>query len=324
MVVGQRPNWVDVCVGLILAVGGLMVLAGREAAALWVVPGLVAALGPLARAWRGSRGTALRSAVLWGAAAVGAGLVAQACAGIEPLGSGRPWAGHATYLSALATLAALVSVLNARKPGAAVWAILMGVLVLVFLIPWLEGDVLARRARGLSRLRLVSPWTVFYGLLVLAGVTNYAPTRYGPAVAVLAAGFAAEYVALTRVDVAIERRGLLWSVFPWTLAVAIRVAHGCARREPAGQCGLERTWTWFRDHWGVVWALRVQERFNRTAETLRWPIRLGWYGVVPAPDADADAGGAAPELPDAAEPALRGLLRRFADPGRIDRAIGRG
>src|SRR5207245_6824908 len=114
----------------------------------------------------------------------------EAAAWGEPTGTGRPLAGHLTYLAVLATLAALVSVLNARTPGGGAWAILMGLLVLVFLIPWLEGPGLVRDARGLGRLRLDAPWTLFYALLVLAGVTNYLPTRYGPTAAWLAAGFA--------------------------------------------------------------------------------------------------------------------------------------
>ena len=69
---------------------------------------------------------------------------------------------------------------------------MMGLLVLVFLIPWLEGR------GGWDRLRLDSPWTLFYGLLVLAGVTNYLPTRYGPAAAWLGLALVVEYLGLTR------------------------------------------------------------------------------------------------------------------------------
>ena len=65
----------------------------------------------------GERGTALGAAVIWAGLAVGLGLVSQVVAWSEPLASGRPLAGHWTYLSALATLAALISVLNARTPG---------------------------------------------------------------------------------------------------------------------------------------------------------------------------------------------------------------
>jgi hypothetical protein len=82
---------------------------------------------------------------------------------------------------------------------------------------------------------------------------------------------------------------------------------------------LERLWFWFRDLWGVVWALRTLERFNRTAELKGWPVRLGWYGLDPV------AGSLAEEplqVPPEAEPTLRGLIRRFAHSGRLDEVLG--
>ena len=76
-------------------------------------------------------------------------------------------------------LAALLSVLNARDPGGRIWAGLMVMLVVVFLIPWLETPGRWRRAQALTPPNLESPWTLFYGILVLIGVTNYLPTRFG-------------------------------------------------------------------------------------------------------------------------------------------------
>ena len=89
---------------------------------------------------------------------------------------------------------------------------------------------MARGAGGLARLRLGSPWTLFYVLLVVAGVTNYLPTRYGPAAAWLALGFTLEYAALTREGWSRGTRGLAWSAVPWTLAVAIWTARWRSRR----------------------------------------------------------------------------------------------
>jgi hypothetical protein len=258
--------------------------------------------------------------VVWAWVAVLLGVVAQGAASVEPLGSGRPGAGHLAYLSVLATLAALISVLNARSPGGGAWAILMGLLVLVFLIPWLEGPTLVRNANRIGRLRLDAPWSLFYGLLVVAGVTNYLPTRYGPAALWLAAGFVLEYLGLSRSDWSPARRGVLWSAVPWTLAVAVWVADGRSRRPVEAPSRLGTTWLWFRDHWGVVWALRVQERFNRAAESAHWPTRLSWYGVVPA----ETGSGPNPAVPEAAEVTLKGLLRRFATSARIDEESSRG
>ena len=111
--------------------------------------------------------------------------------------TGRPWTGRITYLMVLLLLASLTSVLGARNPGGKAWAILMVLLVVVFLIPWLESGGRLRRTQGLGQVQLDSPWTLFYGLLGLAGVTNFLPTRHGLAALSLGAGLVLEFLGLT-------------------------------------------------------------------------------------------------------------------------------
>jgi hypothetical protein len=315
-----------------MAIGGLLILAAvmigvqPDQAPSWLALALVTTARPWWDAWRSTGGTALRPALLWGALAIVAAIAAQAVGWSEPIAGGRPGAGRLTYLSTLAALAALGSVLNARAPGGRVWAGLMAILVVVFLIPWLEGPWRVRRAGGLTLLHLDAPWTIFYGLLVLVGVTNYLPTRFGAAAGWLTLGFVLEYLGLTRDDWPPSRRALLWAWSSWSLAASVWTAHRGGRRAPAARTRVERLWFWFRDLWGVVWALRILERFNRTAELKGWPVRLGWFGLEPAgPSAVAGpvpAGGSAAvvvvEDPPEAEAAFRGLIRRFAQPDRID------
>ncbi|MEO6808953.1 MAG: hypothetical protein ABI353_07555 [Isosphaeraceae bacterium] len=306
--------WLIVILGL-LALGFFPSWAPRV-----VLVALTSAILPVAKAWNAARGTALRAALAWWALALTLGMISQVVALGEPWESGRPGAGHWTYLATLATLAATTSVLNARRPGGSAWALLMGLLVLVFLLPWMEGAGLAHRAAGWARLRLEAPWTLFYGLLVLAGVTNYLPTRYGLAAFWLTLAFVTEYLALTQSGWDLSWRGRAWSAVPLALAAAPWSARVRSRQGKPRSPGLERLWPWFRDHWGVVWALRVQERFNRTAQTAAWPIRLAWHGLEPAPGLENDP---FPAIPDAAEATLLTLLRRFADPGRLREAAGR-
>ncbi len=298
--------------GLCVLAGGALLLARNEHAPWAVIAALVLAIEPLLRAFLDTKGTALGAAVVWGLVALGVGLIAEGLALLQPLATGRPAAGHIGYIATLSALAALISVLNARTPGGAAWASLMALLILVFLIPWLEGPGLGRAGMGAGRLRLTNPWTIFYGLLVLAGVTNYLPTRYGPAVAWLGLGFALEFAGLTWSGLSASTRATLWTAVPWTFAAAVATAELRARSRPISSSRLEALWFWFRDHWGVVWALRTQERFNRTAEAANWPVRLAWHGVIVSDGATS---------PEAATATLKGLLRRFAQPDRIDRAI---
>jgi hypothetical protein len=311
-------RWLDrrssfrVGAGMVLVVGGIVLARDAERAPGWVLGGLATAVWPLVVAWRAARGTALRAAVVWGALAIVWGMVAQGRGLGESLAGGRPGAGHWAYLSALATLAALISVFNARRPGGGAWALLMALLVLVFLIPWLEGAGLASGGGAWERLHLESPWSWFFGILTLAGVINYVPTRYLPAAGWLALGLGWMWLALVTPSCPMAWRGTAWSASPWALAVASWTAEICSRRAATGRNRLERLWFPFRDHWGTVWGLRIQERLNRSAEAAGWPIRLSWHGVVPAPGRSGQD-----ELPEAAAATFKGLLRRFADEERI-------
>jgi len=187
------------------------------------------------------------------------------------------------------------------------------------LFPWLEAAGRVRRAQGPGSFQLDSPWNLFYGLLVVAGITNYVPTRYGAAALAMGAGLVLEYLGLTRTNWTAATRAAIWPAVAWTLALSCGLAAWSASRTSPGSTNLERLWLWFRDHWGVVWALRIEERFNRTAELGRWPIRLTWFGLAPVawsssgPDGSWDS-----PLPPAAEATLRSLIRRFVVPDRID------
>jgi hypothetical protein len=193
-------------------------------------------------------------------------------------------------------------------------------LVVVFLIPWLEGSARLRSVKGLASLDLASPWTIFYWLLLVAGVTNFLPTRYGPAATVVGLALTLEYLGLTHTDWTDRSRALVWQWVAWLLALGIWVADWCASKPVAGGTDFERLWLWFRDHWGVVWAIRIEDRFNRSAESSGWLTRLTWFGVT---QVESSPKAASSTPPDQAEAMLRGLIRRFADPDRLDE-VSRG
>ncbi len=303
----------------LLIVSALMMGIAPEHAPVLLLLSLASTFVPWREAWRGACGTALRPALIWFALALGLSVIAQAAALAEPLADGRAMAGRLTYLAVLAVLAALVSVLNARTPGERVWALLMVLLVVVFMIPWLEEAGQIRRARGMPLVHLDAPWTIFYGLLVVVGVTNYLPTRYGMAAACLGFALVLEYLGLTRADWPLERRAVLSEWVAWTFALSVWAARWSANHVPAER-GFDGIWLWFRDHWGVVWALRNQERFNRTAELRAWPVRLSWYGLISVGTLDDSQ---QPRIALEAETTFRGLIRRFAQPWRLDQVSQR-
>ena len=252
---------------------------------------------PLRDAWQGVRGTALRPALVWALLALALAVTRAGCRARQSRSlPGRPLAERLTYLSVLALLAGLGSVLNARTPGGKAWAVLMMVLVVVFLIPWLEDQTRLRRATAIAQLHLDAPWSIFYGLLVVVAVTNYLPTRcgcggrdFGRTFHPRVPGAGAPGLATRRARPGLVMDRLVAGAF--SLDCALQLA---ASAEARSSC--ERLWFWFRDDWGVVWALRVLERFNRAAEVSRWPVRLTWFGLT--------------------RPEHRGRLRPAADRGR--------
>jgi hypothetical protein len=74
--------------------------------------------------------------------------------------------------------------------------------------------------------------------------------------------------------------------------------------------GLDGTWLWVRDGWGLVWATRLRDRWNAAAGHYGWNMRLSWSGFV---HLDADRPPATQENVAAAEQ-FTILLRRFVDP----------
>ena len=211
----------------------------------------------------------------------------------------------------IAVLAGLTSVLNARRPGDKVGVLLMALLLVVFLIPWLEGAGRMRRADGLAVLRLDSPWTIFYGFLAVAGTANFVDALLRGGRAGARAGRRVSGPAVARA--AADLRG------------AGRPPRGCSGRatgRPGGRAGFCASPATRSTAFGsgsaiagdglVLW---IAEQFNRSAAIGDWPFRLSWTGLTPV---DPESEGPI-IVPDRAVVTLRGLLRRFVGPGRLDR-----
>ncbi len=295
-------------------------MARSQAAPLLLNVLIVSTAVPLLHAWRTARETALRPALVWAALALALLSSASLLAIHEPASGGRPGTGRLTYLSVLCLLAAFGSVLNARVPGSRIWAGLMALLVVVFLIPWLEGPLRMRRAGWLAPLYLDSPWNLFYAFMVVVGVTNYLPTRFALSAIGFGVTFFLEYLALTRWDWPPECSAICLSWLAWSCVLSAWIARYLADRGPSGRVPFERLWFWFRDAWGVVWALRIEDRFNRTAELKGWPVRLSWFGLVATGDRQ-DQGNDPLTVPNEAIADFRALVRRFATTERLEQMM---
>jgi hypothetical protein len=252
-----------------------------------------------------ARQTTLSSAWWWAVAAlvawwttvfVGlAGAPARLVAYLQPLQAA----------AALLSFCPLAAVLGAKRPQAAAWNFVVGSLYAVLALPVAEAILLnpARRvdmgdARG---------W--FLWIMLLVGPVNYVATQYWLAALLLAA---AQFVALSPYLALLER-----PLMPEPQLVGFCLAAAAAaaawlggRRRGEVAHPLDRQWRDFRDAFGLLWALRVQERVNAAAQQHRWHLELTWHGF-------RTLGGDGPlnETAPPAEPDLRstfrGLLRRF-------------
>ncbi|WP_156512900.1 hypothetical protein [Planctomyces sp. SH-PL62] len=279
---------------------------------------LLTAFVPWFRAWRGASGTALRGGLIWGAAAIGLAIAAQTEAVLGDATSSE----RICYIASIAVLCGLTWPLNARKPGVRAWAWLTGSLVLVFLIPWLGSSDAMRGGMGRSgSFRLDAPWSVFYVMLGGVGVANYLPTRFRTSAVILGVGLGFEFAGVAMTGWSAAARGHARSAFALALGAACWSGWWSVRREGAERGRrVDRIWVWFRDRWGAAWGSRIRDQFNRSAVIADWPFRLTWRGL----EAVSDSTGSDVAAEAQAEATLRGLLRRFAEPERLDRAAGAG
>lgn len=196
--------------------------------ALWALA-LMTGFWPVCAAWIDSRGTTLRHAVAWAAAA----WLAWTLTPLAPDGPIPP------YLALCLTACAGVAVLGARRPGVGAWDFVVAGLLLVLLRPLLE---------GVGELRLNGGHVATLAAALLVGLGNYVPTRQGPA-ALLLGGVCAAHLMGYR-----PHPG-------WPLA-AVWLAWLLAR--PRGR-GVAAEWRAFRDRYGFAWAARQREQFAAAA-----------------------------------------------------------
>ncbi len=266
----------------------------RHVTMMWAMA-FVAALG-VAAVWqlrRRLRGSTLMAAANWSLAA----LVAL---GLASLAGSDGFAPNWRYLASVLTLAPNMAVMGAKRPQDRAWQCIVVALLVTLAMP--VGESLLYQNGTIVSLHAVRG--AFVIALWLAGFGNYLPTRLVWSAVFAGVGqlmLLAPYLAPLGGDD--YDRAWVGGVVCLALApyLALRVLRGSLE----SQENWHHAWLAFRDQVGVVWALRVQERFNATARDARWPVRITWLGMVD------EQGQATAELNPEAARCLTALLSRF-------------
>lgn len=252
-----------------------------------------------------------------------------------------PWADTRSltalhFLAATLMLAAPVSVLGARRPGAEAWPWFV-VLPMLLVLNWpIVNELIWTDAARAIEVGFPAVAGVLLVTVMAAG--NYLGTRnWFPAVL-----FAASVV------------GHLSLAFGWITdvrlspgaasvpaCVAVVISLWLAGNRTAGEAAdtletANRLWLRFRDLYGIVWAARVADRASQFARREHWQIQPGIHGfsrttltgspaesVVDAQPSTAESAAGQTDAMNRPLAVLCWLLRRFVDDAWLESALNR-
>ena len=223
---------------------------------------LISSIYPLGLAWAANRSRSLSNALVWTVLAWFGWLVyagAMLCY--------RPHFEERTlcYVVLCVTCGAGVAVLGARRPGVGAWNFVVLGLLAVMLWPLLEQLVAGEIALGWLRLS-------FVGLTLALICLNYLPTCMYVASLLFALTCTLEFLTLL---------GWQWQgVSGWEfLGPAVWAGYLGWRWRKRSIDEFNQLWFDFRNRIGFIWAQRMREYFNRSAENAGWPVYLSWQGL---------------------------------------------
>jgi hypothetical protein len=241
--------------------------------------------------------TTLVSAGWWSAAAT------AVIAGVELSKAAFPlaeaWLAPLRFCAAALAFCPFVAVLGAKRPQHLAWNFV--VLALWGIVSLSAFTALAMQRNDRFVLGDARAWLLW--VLILMGLVNYLPTGNRLAALLVALGqiilFAPHLPLL---------RGINWlanlpagpSLGLFVFAVALAAAR---LRSKAGADPFDQLWFDFRDLFGLLWGLRLQERVNAASTAAKWDVELSWNGFP--------GKGIPAQHRDALRQAMTGLLRRF-------------
>ncbi len=270
-------------------------------------------LAALVYGFRRIRGTTLLAPWWW--SVVSLSLVASGEAAIAVCHASETAAAAQLRLAAGAmTFCPLVALLGAKRPQNRAWQFIVFSFWVILALPAAQ----ARLLRPEEPPAVHPLWSWFLVVLIVVGLTNYVPTRFGFAGLLAAAGQATfhwKYLPFGSPS-APQQAPLCGLALMSAAAVAAAVL---ARNPPRTAEPLDRLWLDFRDQFGVVWGLRVAERINASAKMYGWDARLGWHGF--STSASGPAAQISPGVKTELAKSLGSLLRRFVSSEWIERRM---
>jgi hypothetical protein len=286
----------------VVAVGGLGAVALGLALAGLIV---------LLLAWPHVRQTTLVGPWCWTMGAIAAWAMAAISGAFPAAGRLTPLGLAAVALS----FCPIVALVGAKRPQQRAWNVVVLSLWCILALPAAEASFL----HGGRHVEMGDARAWFLWSLILLGPINFLPTRFWLASLCVAAG---QLVAFSP-HLALLGSSLVGQP-QWTglalLGLAPLAARFCSGKPSAAPQRYDRLWLDFRDCFGLLWALRVQERVNAAAEQYGWDIELFWTGFRRrdgSPLTTID-----PKLEPALRTTLRGLLRRFVSGRWIGERLG--
>jgi hypothetical protein len=231
------------------------------------------------------------------------------------------------YLVAIALLLPPVAVLGARRPIHRVWPWFV-LLPLVMIFAW---PVLSTCAAGKlpAAWNIEEPVLVGYCVVLVMGTGNYLGFRHTiPALLYMAGALllSGPLCPATAAWLPAATASRAWATLCLAGAAWLAARKTGVSRHPAPAHTLQTldtVWIDFQNLFGIVWARRLQERFNEGMKHNHLPIRLGVQGFELHAAEGRLTRDFTPAEANAAETALRWLLQKFVDPGWIDARVGR-
>jgi len=272
--------------------------------AVIVIGSLGIGLAILARSWAAIRWTTLVGPWMWSVLALVAWAGIELAVAASLIGSGS--SDSLRFAAIALSFCPIVGVLGAKRPQHVAWSFVVLSLWAIVALPAAENFFLHPG----QRLSLGDARAWFLWILVLLGPINYVPTRFWLAALLFATGqvFAlSPYLALVHRPL-IESPTVVGLVF---VVAALLAAWTSAGQKRVVVSSFDRAWLDFRDAFGLLWGLRVQERVNAVALQNRFGTELTWSGLQAAQIKDV-AAEHDPTVDATLKTALKGILRRFA------------